>query len=129
MALRDDVDLLVDYGLFNEDAIGRIANAIRTVQDLAGGNSGPVRRGPGRRGRRPGRPAGSGRGPGRPPKAAGTRGPRSKWNPTKEELAKLRETMTGKEIAAKMGVSVPTVALKAKKLGLTTPRGPRKGKK
>ena len=120
MALRDDVELLVDFGLFNEDALGRIANAIRTVRDLAGGNSVAVRRGPGRRRGR------SGPGPGRP-RASGRRAPRGSFNPSKEELQKLRETMTGKEIAAKFGVSVVTVSNKAKKLGLTTPRGkPRK---
>jgi hypothetical protein len=123
MSLRDDVDLLVDYGLFNEDAIGRIANALRTVRDLAGGNA--VRRGPGRRGRRPGRPAGSGRGPGRP-RGAGKRAPRGSFNPSKDELAKMRATMTAKEIAEKHGVSTATVNIRARALGLTTPRKKRK---
>jgi hypothetical protein len=47
---------------------------------------------------------------------------------TKEELAKLRETLTAKEIGEKFGVSAGTVAQKAIKLKLTTPRG-KKGKK
>ena len=107
MALHDDVQELIDFGIFNEEAVGRLASVIRTVQSLAPGGA------PARRGRGPGRPAGGG---------GGKRGPRGKFEVTKEELAKMRETMTAKEIAEKYGVSAGTVAQKAMKMGLATPR-------
>ena len=114
MAFQDDVQTLIDFGMFSEDAVGRLANVIRTVQSLSSGGS-PA---PARRGRPRGRPAGGG----------GKRGPRGSFNVTKEELAKMRETMTAKQIAEKYGVSPGTVAQKAMKLGLATPRG-KKAKK
>src|SRR6266545_1345781 len=106
MALHDDVQELIDFGIFNEDAVGRLASVIRTVQSLSPGG-GPARG----RGRPRGRPAGGGR------------APRGSFNVTKDELAKMRESMTAKEIAEKYGVSPGTVAQRAMKLGLATPRG------
>ena len=115
MALQDDVGLLVEYGLFNEDALGRIANAIRTVRELAGGGSAPTRRAPARRGR----PAGGGGG-------RKTRAPRGSFNPSKDELSKLKANMTAKAIAEKFGISTATVNNRLRAMGLTKPR---KGKK
>ena len=42
---------------------------------------------------------------------------------SKDELAKMRETMTGKAIAEKLGVSMGTVTNHLKKHGLTGKRG------
>src|ERR1041384_3213955 len=105
MALQDDVQKLIDFGIFNEDAVGRLASVIRSVESLAPGGGAPAR---GRRGR----PAGGG----------GKRAARGSFNVTKDELAKMRETMTAKQIGEKYGVSAGTVAQKAMKLGLATPR-------
>jgi hypothetical protein len=49
---------------------------------------------------------------------------RGSFNPTKDQLATLPEQFTAREIGAKFGVSAQTVAIKAKALGLTTPRAP-----
>src|SRR5688572_21382518 len=69
---------------------------------------------------RPGRPRG--RRPGRPA-AQGRRCRRGKMTVSKDELAKMRETMTGKAIAQKLGVSMGTVTNHLKKHGLTGNRG------
>ena len=121
MALQDDVQELIDFGIFNEDSVERLASVIRTVRSLSPGGAAPPR---GRMGRPRGRPAGGGGGGGGKRKRA----PRGSFNVTKEELSKMRETMTAKQIAAKYGVSAGTVAQKAMKMGLATPRG-KKGKK
>ncbi len=127
MDLKENLEVLADFGLFNEGAVEKLASLIRTVQSLAG--SAPSAATDGGRGKR---------GPGRPPRAAETaagpagdgrgRAKRGSFNPTKEELAKLRETLTAKEIGEKFGVSPGTVAQRAIKLNLTTPRGKRGGK-
>jgi hypothetical protein len=137
MPLTDDLEVLADFGLFNEAAVEKLANLIRTVQSLADGKApmATLSQGPGIPARGVGRPRGRPRGPGRPagttPQAAegpGKRAKRGSFNVTKEELAKLRETFTAKEIGEKFGVSPMTVAQRASKLGLTSPRKG-KGKK
>lgn len=106
MASNDDLQTLSEFGLFNEDGIAKLAGLIRNVQALAGGAVPGKRRG-------------------RPPKA-GQRAARGSFSPTKDELSKMKATMTAKEIAAKHGVSTATVNLRLKQHGLTKPR--KKGK-
>ena len=118
-----DIDTLADFGIFDEAGVAKLAALIRSVQQLAAG--GMVNRGAGRpRGRRPGR---AGRRPGRPAAqgSATTNGRRvrGKMTVSKDELAKMRETMTGKAIAEKLGVSMGTVTNHLKKHGLTGKRG------
>ncbi len=125
MALQDDLEVLVNFGVFNEDVISRMASFARTVQSLA--QSGVLSPGPAPRPAR-GRPAGGRTPAGVPGRPAGQRAPRGSFNPSKDDLSKWKETMTAKEIAEKHGVSMATVNLRLKKLGLTTPRG-KKGKK
>jgi hypothetical protein len=120
-----DIDTLADFGIFDSAGIARLAALIRSVQSLASGGM-AVGRSPGRpRGRRPGRPRG--RKPGRPAAQgdASTNGRRARGRMTvsKDELAKMRETMTGKAIAAQLGVSMGTVTNHLKKHGLTGKRG------
>ncbi len=113
MASTDDLQALADFGIFNDDGVSRLATLIRNVQALTGGAAAPS----------------TGKRRGRPPAAAKPtngatrqRAARGSFSPTKEELAKMKTTMTAKEIADKHGVSVATVNLRLKKLGLTTPR-------
>ena len=118
-----DIDTLADFGIFDSTGVARLAALIRNVQELA---SGTVGRSPGRaRGRRPGRPRG--RRPGRPAAqgAASTNGRRvrGKMTVSATELAEMRKTMTGKDIAAKLGVSIGTVTNHLKKHGLSGKRG------
>jgi len=118
-----DIDTLADFGIFDSTGVARLAALIRNVQELA---SGTVGRSPGRaRGRRPGRPRG--RRPGRPAAqgAASTNGRRvrGKMTVSATELAEMRKTMTGKAIAAKLGVSIGTVTNHLKKHGLSGKRG------
>lgn len=97
MALQDDLTALADFGIFNEEAIGKLASLVRTVQDFSG-NAVAKRRG-----------------------RAGKRAAKGSFSPSKDELAKWKETMTAKEIAEKHGVSMSTVNTRLRKLGLTTP--------
>lgn len=114
----DDLQTLVDFGLFSEQGLAKLARLIRGVQALSGNGEIMVgatkaqgRRGPGRK---PGRPAGGG---------GGKRAARGSFNPTKDELAKLRDSgMTAKEIAAKAGVSMATVNNRLREHGLTSGR-------
>jgi hypothetical protein len=117
-----DIDTLADFGIFDEAGVARLAALIRSVQQLASGSM--VGRSPGRpRGRRPGRPRG--RRLGRPAGSASTNGQRvrGKMTVSKDELAEMRKTMTGKAIAQKLGVSIGTVTNHLKKHGLTGKRG------
>src|SRR5687768_14082179 len=51
----NDIETLADFGIFDEAGVARLAELIRSVQQLASG--GMIGRSPGRpRGRRPGRP-------------------------------------------------------------------------
>jgi len=104
MALQDDLTALADFGLFNEGAVSRLANVIRAFGNATAGR--------GARGR---------------PRGAGKRAPRGSFSPSKDELAKMKDTMTAKEIAVKSGVSVATVNARLRQHGLTKPR--KKGKK
>jgi hypothetical protein len=113
----DDLQTLVDFGLFNREGVAKLSSLIRTVQALTGGALGATA--PKRRGRPPkaagaamnGRPAGTGK-----------RGRRSKLTATKDELAAMRKSgMTAKAIAAKYGVSMGAVNLHLRKHGLTNP--------
>jgi hypothetical protein len=105
-----DIDTLADFGIFDSTGVARLAALIRSVQALGGGM---VRAGR-PRGRRPGRPAGS----------ASTNGRRrKKMTISKDELAKMREAMTGKAIAQKLNVSLGTVTNHLKKHGLSGKRG------
>jgi len=105
MALQDDLTALADFGFFNEAAVAKVANFVRTVQE-ASGNAVAKRRG---------RPR------------DGKRAARGSFNPSKDELAKMKDSMTAKAIAEKAGVSVATVNARLRQHGLTTPR--KKGKK
>ena len=113
----DDIQVLVDFGLFSQEGLAKLSNLIKTVQALTGGGLGVTA--PKRRGRPPkaagaatnGRPAGTGK-----------RGRRSKLTATKEELSAMRKSgMTAKAIAAKYGVSMGAVNLHLRKHGLTNP--------
>jgi DNA-binding NarL/FixJ family response regulator len=116
--MASDIDTLADFGIFDSAGVARLAALIRSVQALGGG----IRAG-GRRGGRPGRPRG--RRPGRPAGSASTNGQRvrGKMTVSATELAEMRKTMTGKAIAAKLGVSIGTVTNHLKKHGLTGKRG------
>ncbi len=113
MASTEDLQLLADFGLFNGDGVAKLANLIRQIQAISGNAMGV---------------AVKARKPGRPRAVARKRAAKGSFNPTKEELAKMRQDgMTAKAIAGKFGVSMATVNLRLKKLGLTNPR--KKGKK
>jgi len=106
MALQEDLTALADFGLFNESAVSRLANVIRAFGNATGAGA---------------------RGRGRA-RAAGKRAPRGSFNPSKDELVKMRnEGMTGKQIGAKFKVSMATVNSRLRQHGLTKPR--KKGKK
>jgi len=127
----NDIDTLADFGIFDSAGVARLAELIRSVQQLASGG-GMVGRSLGRpRGRRPGRPRG--RRPGRPAARGGAskngRRARGKMTVSKDELAKMRETMTGGAIAEKLGVSRATVTNYLKKYGLTSGKRGRPAKK
>jgi len=127
----NDIDTLADFGIFDSAGVARLAELIRSVQQLASGG-GIVGRSLGRpRGRRPGRPRG--RRPGRPAARGGAskngRRARGKMTVSKDELAKMRETMTGGAIAEKLGVSRATVTNYLKKYGLTSGKRGRPAKK
>jgi len=115
MALQESLGVLVEFGVFNEEAVDRLASMVKAVQSLT--NGAVITTLAAKRGR--GRPAGSGKAPsgssGKP------RGRRGKFNITKEELKKLYidQGMTGKAIAEKYGVSSVTVAQRAMKMGLS----------
>ncbi len=112
MASTDDLQTLADFGIFNDDGVSKLATLIRNVQALTGGA------GAASTGKKRGRPAAA-----KPTNGAQRqRAPRGSFSPTKDELAKMKATMTAKQIAEKHGVSVATVNLRLKKLGLTTPR-------
>lgn len=129
MASSDDLQLLVDFGLLNEDGVSKLANLIRGVQLLsAGGSFAGVQRGPGRRRGRP--PTAQGPAMNGGAAGAGKRGPRTKFSATKEQLSSMRQGgMTAKAIAEKLGVSMATVNLHLRKHGLTTPRKGKPAKK
>jgi len=127
----NDIGTLADFGIFDSAGVARLAELIRSVQQLASGG-GMVGRSLGRpRGRRPGRPRG--RRPGRPAARGGAskngRRARGKMTVSKDELAKMRETMTGGAIAEKLGVSRATVTNYLKKYGLTSGKRGRPAKK
>lgn len=144
MASDDDVQLLVDFGIFNSEGLSRLANLIRGVQALSGGVGGGVvsrsatapqaRRGrpPGAVGRprgRPGRPKAAAAAPSTNGASTRKRGPRATFTASGEELAKLKaQGMTAKAMAEKFGVSAGTINLHLKKHGLTSPRGRPAGK-
>jgi DNA-binding NarL/FixJ family response regulator len=116
MASTEDLQVLVDFGLFNGDGVARLANLIRQIQAISGTAMGAAVKAAGR--------------PGRPAAGARKRAPRGRFDPTKEELAKMRQDgMTAKAIAAKFRVSMATVNLRLRKLGLTNPRKGKAGKK
>jgi hypothetical protein len=125
--MANDLDVLESYGV----PVKKLASLIRTVRALAGGAleelAAAVSPGNGRRGRPlgkrgPGRPQGSVRA-GRPRKARGS------FNVAKEELAKLKQTMTGKQIAQKYNVSPSTVQNRLRSFGLTSGKRGRPAKK
>jgi len=119
MANADDVQVLVNFGIFNAEGVSRLANIIRTIETLSsGGASVGVRRGRRRRPRKAQGAALNGRAAG-----ARKRGPRAKFTATKEQLSSMRQSgMTAKAMAAKLGVSMATVNLHLRKHGLTKPR-------
>jgi len=114
MALQESLDVLIRFGVFNEEAVNRLATMVRAIETLTGGSAPAASAGPKRRGR----PAGSGKAA---KGEAKTRGRRSKFDITKEELKKLYvdQGMTAKEIAAKYGVAPVTVAQRAMKMGIS----------
>ena len=107
------VDKLIDMGVLNEAGLEKLGQLFQGVQALGGVAVSAARRG-------------------RPPASKkGKRAARGSFNPSKDELAKMRKDgMTAKAIATKHGVSMATVNLRLRKLGLTKPRaGGKKGKK
>jgi len=127
------IDKLVEMGVLSEEALERLGMLFKSLETISSASSGMrdtlvvggfARRKPGRK---PGpRPAGGGK-PGRKPRVEITKAQ------LKEMLA---SGMKGKEIAEKLGVSVPTIHLKKAEFGLTKKRkggkkpGPKKtGKK
>jgi hypothetical protein len=122
MALQESLDVLVRFGVFNEQAVDRLASMVQAVESLTGGATAVASVGAKKRGR----PAGSGKIAGGEP---AKRGRRSSFEITKEELKKMYvdEGMTAKEIAEKYGVAPVTVAQRAMKLGIS--KRAKKGKK
>ena len=113
----DDIQVLVDFGLFSREGLAKLSTLIRTVQSLTGGALPPV--GARRRGRPP---KAAGAVANRRPAATGKRGRRSRFTATKDDLAKMRASgMTAKAIAEKYGVSMGAVNLHLRKHGLTNP--------
>jgi DNA-binding NarL/FixJ family response regulator len=112
MALSEDLQVLSEFGIFNEEAVARLAGIVRLgIQAFSAG-----------------KPAAAAARP--VARAAGKRALRGSFNPTKDEISKLRQDgMTAKAISEKYGVSVATVNLRLKKFGLTTPRKAKAGKK
>lgn len=117
MALQEDIQTLIDFGVFNEGAVSKLANVIRTVQTLA----------------MPASASSSASNsaldriqefePGAKVAEAEVEAPRKrgKLSATPEELKKLYidERMTAKEIAEKYGCAPGTVAIKLQKLGIS----------
>lgn len=102
------VNSLMEFGVLSPDGCSKFANLLRSLQALSGAQAGTASAVID--GRRAGR-----RGP-------GGRAPKGSFSPSKEELAKWKESMTAKEIAEKHGVSMATVNLRLKQFGLTKPR-------
>jgi len=125
--MADDLDVLESYGI----PVKKLASLIRTVRALAGGAledlAAVVKPGSGKRGKPPGT-----RGPGRPRGSVSGRRPRKArgtLNVAKDALAKLKETMTGKQIAEKYNVSLSTVQNRLRSFGLTSGKRGRPAKK
>ena len=115
MALQESLDVLIRFGVFNEEAVGRLASMVQAVESLTAGGAAPMASS----GKKRGRPAGSGKAA--PAGEPGKRGRRSSFNVTEAELKKMYITdgMTAKAIAEKYGVAPVTVAQRAMKLGLS----------
>jgi len=120
MAVKDDLEVLVNFGLFNDGAVEKLANVIRTVQSLSlPGGSLPGGADPGRAVRGPGTTAAGGE-----PRKRGRRGA---LEAHREEVVKLlQEGNTAAEIGKRYGVSAQTVTITKKRWGLTKPRKKRK---
>ncbi len=105
MALNADLQVLIDFGIFNEDAVGKLAGVIRTVQSLSL--------------------------PGGKAKASGGTRQRGRLTATPEELKKLYidDGKTAKQIAEQFGVHPGTISQRLMKLGLTKREPARKAKK
>src|SRR5882672_10714542 len=98
MALQESLDVLIRFGVFNEEAIGRLASMVQAVESLTAGGAAPMASS----GKKRGRPAGSGKAF-VPAGTPGKRGRRSSFNVTEAELKKMYITdgMTAKAIAEK----------------------------
>ena len=143
MALQDDIQVLIDFGVFNEGAVSRLASVIRTVQTLsfpAGSAPAAITAAA------PMAPATPQAAPGvqeAPPASqspldrvqeaepeAETKRKRGRLDATPQELKKLYvdEGLTAKKIAEKYGCAAGTVAIRLQKLGIGKREKAGKGK-
>jgi hypothetical protein len=110
-----DFETLAKFGIFNPEGLHRLAELIRNIQALSA--EAPSRE------TGPDDPPMSG--DASPEDAGRQRRKRGRFNLSREELAELRSTMTGRAIARKYGVSLSTVQNHLRRHGLTRGRGGR----
>lgn len=123
MSTADDVQLLIDFGLLNEEGIQRLATLVRGLQAVLGSPAAPAGAAKALRGPAP-------RSSGRQlaqdesldaPEVSRRR--RRVAGITAEVLSTYRQQgRTTAQIAAELGVSVPTVNVYLRRFGLTNPR-------